>query len=88
MVKGITKRIIEVNNTRSEYFEKVILFVKEDKLTFPQKFIEAQAKDCINDILGKTNAYKSNRTSKRNIIIFISALAVILLSAIILYYFM
>lgn len=28
MVKGVNKTIIEINNTESEYFDKILLFVK------------------------------------------------------------
>lgn len=33
MIRGINKRIIEVNDTGSELFEKALLFVKNDSCT-------------------------------------------------------
>ena len=30
MIRGISKRIIEINNTGSEFFEKAVFFIKPD----------------------------------------------------------
>lgn len=30
MIKGVNKRIVEVNDTDSKYFEKILFFVKSD----------------------------------------------------------
>ncbi len=32
MIRGISKKIIEVNNTGSEFFEKAVFYVKNDRL--------------------------------------------------------
>lgn len=58
MLKGITKRIIEINNTESEYFEKVILFVRPEKATYPAKFLNDQAKQYVADLSGQKKISK------------------------------
>lgn len=58
MVKGITKRIIEINNTDNVYFEKIILFVRPAKSTYPIKFLNEQAKEYAKDLSGKKRTPK------------------------------
>lgn len=60
MVKGITKRIIEINNTDNVYFEKVILFVRPEKIGYPVKILKDQAQGYVKDLSGK----KKNRRKK------------------------
>ena len=39
MVKGVNRRIVEIKNTNSEYFEKCILYVREDMKSVPFDFL-------------------------------------------------
>ena len=41
MIRGINKRVIEVNDIGSEYFEKALLIVKDNKATVPNLEREA-----------------------------------------------
>ena len=43
MVKGVNRRIVEIKNTNSEYFEKCILYVREDMKSMPFDFLTSQA---------------------------------------------
>lgn len=43
MLKGINRRIIEINRTNNDYFEKAILFVRSDKLNFEQQLLSREA---------------------------------------------
>lgn len=43
MVKGINKRIIEIRNTDNLYFEKAILFVKNEKSNCNHDVLKDQA---------------------------------------------
>lgn len=43
MVKGVNRRIVEIKNTNSEYFEKCILYVREDIKSMPFDFLTSQA---------------------------------------------
>ncbi|MBE6798714.1 MAG: hypothetical protein E7525_02915 [Ruminococcaceae bacterium] len=41
MIRGINKRVIEINDIGSEYFEKAFLIVKDNKATVPNLEREA-----------------------------------------------
>ncbi len=43
MVKGVNKTIIEINNTGSKYFDRVLLFVNPSHLSVPKKRLENKA---------------------------------------------
>ncbi len=46
MLRGVNKRIIEVNDTDSDYFEKALFFVKENA-EFDNKTLENEARKII-----------------------------------------
>ncbi|MFA5658375.1 MAG: hypothetical protein WC900_03750 [Oscillospiraceae bacterium] len=50
MLKGINRRIIEINKTENEYFEKVILFVRPEKLDYSHQQLSAQAENYLNSL--------------------------------------
>ncbi len=41
MIRGINKRVIEINDIGSEYFEKALLIVRDNKATVPNLEREA-----------------------------------------------
>jgi hypothetical protein len=43
MVRGVNRKIIEINNVEGGYFEKVLFFVKDDKRSSPDDLLEGQA---------------------------------------------
>ena len=43
MIKGINKQILEVTNTESPYFEKIIFFVTPKGLASDEKTLRAEA---------------------------------------------
>lgn len=50
MLKGINRRIIEINKTNNDYFEKAILFVKSEKIGCPQQTLTSQANLFLQDL--------------------------------------
>jgi hypothetical protein len=34
MIKGVNKKVIEINNPESQYFDKVVLYVKPNRETY------------------------------------------------------
>ena len=50
MLKGINRRIIEINRTNNDYFEKAILFVKSDKSGCPPQILSSQADLFLNEL--------------------------------------
>lgn len=53
MVKGINKRIVEVNVTENEVFEKAILFVRNESVSEDDAHLNREAKDYLDDIAGE-----------------------------------
>lgn len=47
MVKGVNKTIIEINNTGSKYFDRVLLFVNPAHIGVPQPLLEHKAAEII-----------------------------------------
>ena len=50
LVKGVNKRIVEINNTQNNYFEKAILFVRSEKADSPQKELSDEAYSYLNSL--------------------------------------
>ena len=43
MIKGVNKRIIEINNPENDYFEKAILFINSSKLQESEPILNRSA---------------------------------------------
>ena len=83
MLKGTNRRIIEVNKTNSDYFEKAILFVKSDKVGFPTHTLNNEADEFLSEI-DKTHSKKFSKTTIIFIILFLSMIAIIIFSLLLL----
>ena len=57
MVRGVNRKIIEINNVEGGYFEKVLFFVKDDKRSSPDDLLEGQASKYIAE--GCTLKYRT-----------------------------
>lgn len=51
MLKGVNKQIIEINDTGSDCFEKVLFFVKPEYLPISQNRLEISAQNYIDTLL-------------------------------------
>lgn len=49
MLKGVSKRIIEVNNPDSEYFEKAVLYLRSDRPLCDERQLRLEADRVISD---------------------------------------
>ena len=49
MLRGVNKKIIEINNVEGGYFEKVLFFVKDDSRSEPDSVRESQAEKYVSD---------------------------------------
>ncbi len=65
MLKGVNKRIVEINNTGNEYFEKAILFIKPEAETLPKERINHMA----DDYLGKLGQKKKKQSIMTTLIV-------------------
>ena len=83
MIRGVNKYIIEVNNIKSDYFEKAILFVKNETGASDKK-LDYEANSLIKkyELMQKNSKVgylRSNHIKKKRKILF-CGLATILLS--------
>ena len=66
MIRGVNKRIIEINDTGSEYFEKALFFVKNDEYTSSAQH-EKEAKRMMDTYFnGETSNFGFLRQRARN----------------------
>ena len=49
MIRGVNKKIIEINNVEGGYFDRVLFFVKEEKRSEPDSVLNNQAEKYISD---------------------------------------
>ena len=88
MVKGVNKTIIEINNTGSKYFDRVLLFVNPAHSHTPHSRLENEAAEIIR-IAGEGKSpvvvpHKKRRKRKRGLFFLFLAAAVALLHIILL----
>ncbi len=93
MIRGISKKIIEVNNTGSDIFEKAVFYVRNDRNEC-EKELKAEADRILcSYILDNRTDYKQgylrkkDKSSKRNSIIAASITFVMIMVAIVLILF-
>ena len=57
MIKGVNKKVLEINNPQSIYFEKAVLYLKPNMSTAPEKLISREADDFIKRMSPKQPKY-------------------------------
>ena len=50
MVRGINKRIIEINDTQNPYFERAVLYLKDNQADSSKKALETQAQSFLGNL--------------------------------------
>lgn len=58
MIKGVSRKIIEVNNTDSIYFEKAVFYLRPEVKELPIEISRAEAKKYISQIMPEINKRK------------------------------
>ena len=66
MLRGVNKKIIEINNVEGGYFEKILFFVNEDKKSEPDSVLNNQAEKYVSDssILQYKKSFSGKDTAK------------------------
>lgn len=77
MIKGVNKKIIEINNPQSIYFEKAVFYLKPNVSKLPDSVANNEIERYIN-MLGLYEN-KKNSHIKRNILIAFSLAAALIL---------
>lgn len=77
MLKGTNRRIIEINKTDNDYFEKAILFVKTDKSECPPETLNSQADEYLSQLCTNQKK-KANRFTVLFTALFILMIAILI----------
>lgn len=54
MIKGVNKKVLEINNPQSLYFEKAVLYLKPNMSSVSCKLVRAEAEQMIRSMSPKT----------------------------------
>lgn len=76
MVKGVNKTIIEINNTGSKYFDRVLLFVNPTYTGVPKPLLECRADELIRKA-GVPDFSLRHKRRGRKAVLFIGIAAII-----------
>ncbi|MBQ7124358.1 MAG: hypothetical protein IJO01_07095 [Oscillospiraceae bacterium] len=49
MLRGVNKKIIEINNVEGGYFDRVLFFISDDKRSEPDSVLNNQAEKYVSD---------------------------------------
>ena len=57
MIKGVNKKVLEINSPQSIYFEKAVLYLKPNMSNAPEKLISREANELIRSMSPKPPKY-------------------------------
>lgn len=63
MIKGVNRKVLEINNPQSLYFEKAVLFLKPNMTSAPYKLMRAEAQDMLRKISPQKKKFSLLRKS-------------------------
>ena len=66
MLRGVNKKIIEINNVEGGYFDKVLFFVNEERRSEPDSVLSRQAEKYVSEkeLLKYKKSFSCGETSK------------------------
>lgn len=75
MIKGVNKKIVEINNPKSLYFEKAILYIRPNMSDIPAKLLSQEAQNYLKSI--SPNDKKNKLYSLRIALISVAIIAIV-----------
>ena len=65
MLRGVNKKIIEINNVEGGYFDKVLFFVNEERRSEPDSVLSRQAEKYVSEkeLLKYKKSFSGSETS-------------------------
>lgn len=79
MIKGVNKKIIEINNPNSEYFDKVVLYIKPNIEVRSNGELSYEVSRCLKSITNSKSIEKKSSITT----VYIITLAIILIATIV-----
>jgi hypothetical protein len=77
MIKGVNKRVIELNDINSDFFDKALLYIKPDRAITPEAELDLEARAFIRTVAPKR---KSSNLAAIMILLNIIALIAIVIA--------
>ena len=50
MIKGVNRRVVEINGMNNDYFEKAVLYIRPEKSTEPIGRLELEARSAVSEL--------------------------------------
>jgi hypothetical protein len=69
MIKGVNKKIIEINNPDSLYFEKAVLYVRPNITILPEAISQKEAQRLLTTLIPRENNKRKFFRNRRYILI-------------------
>lgn len=82
MIKGVNKKIIEINNPESIYFEKAVFYLRPEVIELPQQVAEEE----IERYIARLGIMSAKKKPKKYPIAAVLTCCVLLLFAFLLFY--
>jgi hypothetical protein len=79
MIKGVNKRVIELNGIDSDFFDKALLYVKSERSITPEDRLDLEARAFL-----RTIAPKRKQSDLARIMIFLNIIALLAIATAIL----
>ncbi len=57
MIKGVNKKVLEINNPQSLYFEKAVLYIKPNMTNVSYKLMRAEAQEMLKKVSPQKRKY-------------------------------
>lgn len=77
MIKGVNKKIIEINNPESPYFDKVVLYIKPTKEIHTRNELSTEVDRYLKSLVVKGRGINS-RVNGKNLLPIILGMAILL----------
>ncbi|NLP26143.1 MAG: hypothetical protein GX365_02170 [Clostridiales bacterium] len=75
MIKGVNKKIVEINNPKSIYFEKAILYIRPNMSDIPAKLLSQEAQNYLKSIFPPEK--KNKHYSLRVVLVSVAIIAIV-----------
>lgn len=79
MVKGVNKKVIEINDTGNEVFEKVVLYIKPQYSVLSNKELKREAKVILKNYSMEEFDYEAEGIGSKRLILTISSAVIVAL---------
>lgn len=71
MVKGVNKKVIEINDTGNEVFEKVVLYINPEYSVLSNKELKREAKVILKNYSMEDFDYKRESIGSKRLVVFL-----------------